>query len=55
MQEMIDRYNEFQKLIHHPGYTLDSDELDEYHNLCADILYVLMKENKDVFERLKNR
>lgn len=33
----------------------DNDQLDEYHNLCADILYVLMKENADGFERLKDR
>lgn len=54
-QQMIERYEEFQLLLHHPEYTLDNDQLDEYHNICADILYVLMKENADVFERLKDR
>lgn len=55
MQEMIDRYYEFQKLINHPGYTWHDDELQEYQELCADLLYLIVKDNKDVFEKLKDR
>lgn len=54
-QEMIDRYYEFQRLINHSEYTLNNDELMEYQELCAELLYVIMKDNKDVLERLKDR
>lgn len=54
-EEMIDRYEEFQKLLHHPEYILDSEEYTEYQELCQELLYVIMQDNKDVFERLKDR
>lgn len=55
MNEMIERYYEFQRLLTHPEYTLDETEYNEYTELCQELLYQLMVKNSDVFERLKNR
>lgn len=53
--EMINRYNEFQKMLNHAEYTLDACEMQEYQELCTDLLYLIMQDNADVFKRLKDR
>lgn len=53
--EMIEQYYEYRKLLQQSDYPLYYDLLPQYQELCTELLYRMMKENKDVFERLKNR
>ena len=55
MKEMIERYYELYNLMKHPEYALSDDEMDEWTQLCEDLLYEIMIKNKDVLERLKDR
>lgn len=55
MEQMIERYYELYKLMKHPEYSLSDDEMDEWAQLCEDLLYEIMIKNKDVLERLKDR
>lgn len=54
-QEMIDRYYEFQKMLNHAEYTLGACEMQEYQELCTGLLYLILQDNADVFQRLKDR
>lgn len=53
--EMVERYYELNKLMRHSEYSLSDDEIDEWNYICENLLYEILKANKDVFERLKDR
>jgi hypothetical protein len=55
MDQLIERYEEFQKLIKHPEYVLSDDEYDEYAFICQELLWNIMENNKDVLIRLRDR
>ena len=55
IQEMTDRYYELRSLLTHPQYTLDEEEMEEYNDICSDLLTTILEQNKDVLIRLKDR
>jgi hypothetical protein len=55
MDEMVERYYEIRELTKHPEYVLSDGESDEWSQLCEDLLYEIMKDNKDVLVRLGDR
>lgn len=54
-QQMVDRYYEMIEIrnANHGKFYLD--DLEEFQVLCSDLLYDIMVENRDVFERLKDK
>ena len=54
-QKHIDRYNELRDIVNNQGYKPDTEEYQEYLELCEYLLRYIMAQNKDVFQRLKDR
>ena len=55
IQEMTDRYYELRRLMFHDEYILDEEEMEEYNEICSDLLTTILEQNKDVLIRLKDR
>ena len=52
---MTDRYYELRALLFHDEYILDEEELEEYNDICSDLLTTILEQNKDILIRLKDR
>ena len=55
IENIVDRYYELRSLLTHPQYTLDEEEMEEYNEICSDLLLRILKDNRDVLIRLKDR
>ena len=55
IENIVDRYYELRSLLTHPQYTLDEEEMEEYNEICSDLLLRILKDNRDILIRLRDR
>ena len=55
IENIVDRYYELRSLLTHPQYILDEEEMEEYNEICSDLLLRILKDNRDVLIRLRDR
>ena len=55
IENIVDRYYELRSLLTHPQYILDEEEMEEYNEICSDLLLRILKDNRDILIRLRDR